>query len=147
MGKGEAGTRGGYTTRAGQADHEQDGGREARLCHGGGRGAIDGLVGRDGVGAGEGYFSRDKLDAWMEWGKEKMKHVVEEQSEAAKDWFSNSLDAAHDFVKSIVQEMSTGKSVVLNLHDSSPFLHAYFFVCFRPLNWCERNLFSTASAP
>lgn len=89
----------------------------------------------------------NKLDAWMERGKEKMKHVVEEQSEAAKDWFSNSLDAAHDFVQSIVQEMSTGNnSVVLNLHDSSPFLHAYFFVCFRPLSWCDRNLFSTASA-
>lgn len=77
----------------------------------------------------------------MERDKQKMKHVVEQQSEAAKDWFSNSLDDAHDFVKSIVQEMSGGNSVVLNLHESSPFLHAYFFRFFRPLSWCERNLF------
>lgn len=136
MGKGEAGARGGYTTRAGQGDHEEDGGREARLCHGGGRGGHRRSCGSRRCGTGKGYFGRDKLDAWMERGKKKMKNVVEEQSEAAKDWFSNFLDDAHDFVKSIVEEMSTGNSVVLNLHESSPFLHAYFFVSFGHYVYC-----------
>lgn len=61
------------------------------------------------VGGGGGGGDKEKWASWMEWGKEKLKQVLEKQSDSAKAQLATALDAAHDFVESLVGEIGSGE--------------------------------------
>lgn len=70
-------------------------------------------------GGGGGGGDKEKWASWMEWGKEKLKQVLEKQSDSAKAQLATAIDAAHDFVESLVDEIGSGEymqNYYLSLH-------------------------------
>lgn len=59
-------------------------------------------------GGGGGGGHEDKWTSWMEGWKEKLKQVLEKKSDSAKAQLATALDAAHDFVEILVDEIGSG---------------------------------------